>query len=142
MVQEPETLAVIAARAKELDLQARPRATKTYVISRDAAEVLDEIARSRAVVRDAIVEASVEHLMPLIQKEQIRHASRKDLAVKMERHLNEGRTLLEDMIKHLGEQDTMCDQMRSVMTSYERAFATLAAFIRKGENIEGFNPEG
>jgi len=142
MVQEPDTLQVIAARAQALDLEDKPRTAKTYVVSRDAAEVLDAVARSSNVARDAIVEASVEHLMPLIQKEQIRHTSRKDLAQKMAHHLDDGRQLLGEMVGDLGNHDPMCDQMRNVMAAYERAYATLTAFIHKGDNIEGFDTDG
>ncbi len=142
MVQEPETLQVIAARAQALDLEEKPRTAKTYVISRDAAEILDDVARSHSVARDALVEASVQHLVPLIQKEQVRHSSRKNLAARMAHHLDDGRQLLGEMVGDLGDHDPMCDQMRNVMAAYERAYATLTAFIHKGDNIEGFNTDG
>lgn len=142
MVQEPETLGAIAVKANRGDFEDHPRMAKTYVISRDAAEILDDVAGSRGVARDALVEAFVAHLMPLIQKEQVRHAARKDLVVRMEHHLSGGRKLLDDMIAKLGDNDPMCDQMRNAMGVYERAFATLTAFIDKGQNIEGFDTEG
>jgi hypothetical protein len=141
MVQKSETLDAIAVKAMEADTDHEPRLTKTYVISRDAAEVLDTVARSREVSRDALVEASVQHLMPLIQKERIRHVSRKALITKMERHLNNGRKLLDDMMDDLGDGDPMCDKMSAVMATYERAYSTLTAFILKGENIEQFEVE-
>jgi hypothetical protein len=139
MVQEPQTLEAIAARARSLNSENQPRMAKTYVISRDAAEMLDAAARAHKVSRDALVETSVEHLMPLIRKEQVRHTARKNLASGMERHLKDGRKLLDDMVGELGDADPMCDKMRSVMAVYERAFASLSVFIQKGEMIEGFN---
>jgi hypothetical protein len=138
MVQESQTLEAIAARAQGLSPDNQPRMAKTYVISRDAAEMLDDVARTRNVSRDALVETSVQHLVPLIQKEQVRHTARKNLASRMERHVQGGRELLDDMVAELGEGDPMCDKMRSVMAVYERAFESLSVFIQKGEIIEGF----
>ena len=141
MVQESETLDAIAIRAKRVNLDEQTRLAKTYVISRDAAELLDEAARSRKVSRDALVEASVQHLMPLIEKEQVRHTSRKSLVSRMERHLKSGRKLLDDMVADLGDNDPMSDKMKSVMAAYERAFSSISVFIQKGENIEDFKVE-
>lgn len=141
MVQEPETLKAIATRARERNDDDQPQMAKTYVISRDAAEMLDAVARAHKVSRDALVETSVQQLMPLIQKEQVRHTSRKNLVLRMERHLKNGRKLLDDMVSDLGDNDPMCDKMENVMAVYERAFSSLSVFIQKGENIEGFNAE-
>lgn len=138
MVQEPEILDAIANKAKGLNLDDQPRQAKTYVISRDAGELLDEVARSRQVSRDALVEASVQHLMPLIEKEQVRHTSRKSLVSRMERHLKSGRKLLDDMVAELGDNDPMSDKMKDVIAAYQRAFSSISAFIDKGENIEDF----
>jgi len=141
MVQEPETLKAIATRARGRNDDHQPQLAKTYVISRDAAEMLDAVASAYKVSRDALVETSVAHLMPLIQKEQVRHTSRKNLVLRMERHLKNGRKLLDDMLDDLGENDPMYDKMKNVMAVYERAFASLSVFIQKGENIEDFEVE-
>lgn len=138
MVQESQTLDAIATKANGLTLDDQPRLAKTYVISREAAELIDAVARSRKVSRDALVESSVQHLMPLIIREQIRHTSRKSLVSRMERHLKSGRKLLDDMVEDLGDNDPLSDKMKKVMAAYERAFSSISAFIHKGENIENF----
>ena len=142
MVQERKTLEAMATQADAAPLKEARRATKTYVISREAALILDEVARGRGLSRDRLVENSVQHLMPLIQKEQVRHGARKILLARMEGHLKEGRKLCADMEEELGASDPMCDRMQHVMGAYERAFAAMAAFIKKGENIEGFKTGG
>ena len=142
MVQERETLAAMAVQAGAAPANETRRTTKTYVISRDAALILDEVARDRGLSRDLLVERSVQHLMPLIQKEQVRHSARKILLARMERHLKEGRKVCADMERELGANDPMCDKMKHVMEAYERAFVAMAAFIKKGKNIEGFKTEG
>jgi hypothetical protein len=142
MVQEPDTLAAIATKTKATIPEDLPRLVKTYVISRDAAEVLDRVAQARKISRDTLVETSVQHLMPLIHKAQVRHSARKTMVSKMEHHLAGGKALLEDMIAELGENDPMCDKMKLVMATYDKAFANISAFIAKGANIEGFDARG
>ena len=141
MVQERRTLEAIAAKADLPAAGEDPPVAKTYVISRDAAEILDAVSNARQIPRDALVEASVQHLMPLIEKEQVRHGARKSLLAKMERHLKGGRRLLEAMTADLGPNDPMSDKMQHVMGVYERAYATMADYIRKGEKIEAFDTE-
>lgn len=142
MVQERQTLEAIAAQARETQTEEEKRVAKTYVISRDAVLVLDAVARALNIPRDILVETSVQHLMPLIQKEQTRHSARKNLLAKMERHLQIGRKLRDEMKQDLGRNDPMSEKMKQVMDTYERAFAGIAEFIKKGENIEGFDTEG
>lgn len=141
IVQKRETLEAVATSVKNANLKDVPRLVKAYVISRDAVFVLDDVAQASKMPRDALVEASVMQLMPLIQKEQTRHHARKALLLRMERHLKSGRKLFDDMKGDLGPNDPMCDQMQNVMGAYERAFAAMAAFVGKGKNIEGFDAD-
>jgi hypothetical protein len=141
MVQKREILEAVAAAIKNDSATDLPRQVKAYVISRDAVLVLDDVARENNVTRDALVEASVLHLMPLIQKEQTRHHARKALLLKMEHHLKSGRQLFDEMTGELGGNDPMCDQMKNVMGSYERAFTAMTTFVGKGKNIEDFDTD-
>jgi uncharacterized protein (UPF0297 family) len=141
MVQKRDVLEAVAATVKTDSAEDTPRQVKAYVISRDAVLVLDDVAQIRKVPRDALVEASVMRLMPLIQKEQTRHHARKALLLRMERHLKSGRKLFDEMRADLGPNDPMYDQMQNVMGAYERAFAAMAAFVGKGKNIEGFDAD-
>jgi len=141
MVQKRDVLKAVAATIQTDTTEDATRQVKAYVISRDAVLVLDEVAHIGNVPRDALVEASVMRLMPLIQKEQTRHHARKALLLRMERQLKSGRKLFDEMREDLGPNDPMCDQMKSVMGAYERAFAAMAAFVGKGKNIEGFDAD-
>ena len=141
MVQKREILEAVAATINNDNATDLPRPVKAYVISRDAVLVLDDVARENNVPRDALVEASVLHLMPLIQKEQARHHARKALLLKMERHLKSGRKMFAEMKSELGSNDPMCEQMKNVMGSYERTFAAMNDFVGKGKNIEDFDTD-
>jgi hypothetical protein len=138
MVQDPETLDALAANVKKTSSNADTRVAKTFVISRDAADLFAEVARRWNIARDDLVEASIEHLIPLIQKEQIRHDSRKRLFVRMEQHLKRARALFEDMKAELGDSDPMCIKMGNAIAAYERALGSVGKYIEKGKNIENF----
>ena len=61
--------------------------------------------------------------------------------IKMKGHLDKGGKLLDDMIAELGDSDPMCMGMKNVTANYEREFAAIAKFIKKGESIEHFETE-
>jgi hypothetical protein len=138
LVQENATLETIATEIKKLPADNAPKITKTYVISRDAAETLNTVAAKRKISRDDLVEISIGHLIPLIQKEQIRHDSRKMLLKKMQDGLHREKKLLQDMVSGLGESDPMCSRMQNAVSSYEKMVLEMAEFIEKGKNIEKF----
>jgi hypothetical protein len=141
MVQERSTLEAIAEKAKAADSDGSGRMVKTYVISKDAADVLNQVAGDRQIARDTLVEASVVHLMPLIEKELVRHNLRKKHILRIKRHLKSGLRLRDDIIADMGTNDPMSDSMANVMASYERAYTALERFIKKGEGIEDFDAE-
>jgi hypothetical protein len=141
MVQERKTLEAIALKAKERVYETNPGVAKTFVISRDAAEIFSDVANRWEIPRDALVEACIQQLMPLIKREQVRHDSRKVLYMKMEGHLEGAKKLFDDMRSDLGDGDPMCNKMANVIAAYERAFAAIGEFIRKGENIEDFESD-
>ena len=142
LVQERETLEAIATKTKASNPSDEPRTAKTFVISRDAGEVLGQIARRWKISRDLLVEASIRHLMPLIEREQVRHSLRKGLIKKMREHLDRGNVLFEEIKAALGDSDPMCGGMKNVLASYAREFSTISACIEKGEAIEHFEIEG
>jgi hypothetical protein len=139
LVQERDTLEAIAKETQASVTTDEPRTSKTYVISRDAGEILNRVSRKWKIARDALLETSIRHLMPLIEKEQVRHTCRKQLIFKMKAHLVKGRQLLDEMVADLGENDPMCSGMKNVVANYEKEFEAIAGFIKKGESIEGFD---
>ena len=138
LVQENTTLETIASEIINSPADNTSKIAKTYVISRDDAEILDTVAAKRKISRDDLVEISIGHLIPLIQKEQVRHESRKMLLKKMEDGLYREKRLLQEMISGLGESDPMCSRMQNAVSSYEKMVLEMAEFIKKGKSIEKF----
>ena len=141
LFQDMETLSAIGRRFRNARLEADNRIQKTYVMSRTALVSLEDIANHFNAPRDALIELSVQRLLPIIEKERRRHAQRKVVFAQVERHLQEGRKLLKNAYSELGEEDPLTDRLTAALSVYESAYKQMAAFMEKGRNIETFEPK-
>jgi hypothetical protein len=141
LFQDTETLSAIGRKFRNARLQAANRIQKTYVMSRTSLLCLEDIASHFNAPRDALIEISVQRLLPIIRKERRRHDQRKAVFTRIERHLDEGRKLLKAAYSELGEEDLLTDRLTAAMSMYESAYKQMAAFMEKGKNIETFRPE-
>ena len=123
--------------------QARPpsRVQKTYVISRRSLSSLDEISQTFNTPRDALIELSVKRLLPIIEREQIRHRQRKQMLKSIEAHFKEGQNVLREVRRALGPDDVVQFKLEGAMTAYANALNQIAAIVAKGEVIEDFDIE-
>jgi hypothetical protein len=103
---------------------------------------LEDIANHFNAPRDALIEISVQRLLPIIQKERRRHAKRKAAFSKIGTHLEQGRKLLKEAYSALGEEDPLTDRLAAAMGMYESAYKQMAGFMEKGKGIEAFEPDG
>lgn len=141
VVQEKAILEAAASKIEKSHPDEMSRTTKTYVISRDAADTLSDLAESRGIPRDDLVEVSIQHLMPLIHREQTRHRARISMLKRVRKRLESEKGLLKDMVTELGANDPMCNHMQNVVSSYEKMVSAMADFIEKGKSIENFDVE-
>lgn len=142
LFSDTQTLSSIARKFKNARLEASPnRIQKTYVLSRGALVSLEDIAKNFNAPRDALIELSVQRLLPIIDRERRRHATRKALFGKIQKHLAQGKQLLEEVYGELGEEDPMTDRMGAAMGVYESAFRHMKAFLEKSEGIESFETD-
>ena len=141
LLQDTDTLSAIASRFSNVRLQPTNRVQKTYVISRGALVSLEDIARNFNAPRDALIELSVQRLLPIIEKEREHHAQRKAVYARIQKHLETGRKLLANAETLLGDQDPLIHRMGSAMGAYENAFKHMTAFIEKNEGIEEFETD-
>ena len=141
LLQDTETLSSIADRFRNARLQTTNRVQKTYVISRGALLSLEDIAKSFNAPRDALIELSVQRLLPIIAREREHHARRKAVFERITKHLEAGRKLLEETETELGENDILTDRLAAVMAGFENAFKHMTAFITKNDGIEEFEPD-
>jgi hypothetical protein len=121
-----------------LPFEQSSRVQKTYVLSRKTLTCLDRAAKSHTASRDALVEYSIQRLMPVIEKEKRRHKNRKKLLKEINDYLIDGEKILNEAEGALGSEDP-------VMAEFERALARMvktrndiAEFIERGSLIENF----
>lgn len=141
LFSDTQTLSDIARRVSNARLDIANRVQKTFVISRGALVSLEDTARVFNAPRDALIEMAVQRLLPIIVDERKRHAKRKAVIARVQKHLEAGRQLLDEAVANLGEEDPLTDRLNAAMGVYESAFRHMSAFIEKSEGIEHFEPE-
>lgn len=141
LFSDTRTLSTIAQKVRNARLEAANRIQKTFVISRGALVSLEGIARSFNAPRDALIEISIQQLLPMIAEQRKRHAKRKAIFERVETHLATGRKLLAEAYAELGEEDLITDRLNAAMANYDSAFKHMSAFIEKSEGIETFEPD-
>lgn len=138
LIEDVQTLNVIAKEVEADGFKSLSRVQKTFVISRRTLASLDEISRQFRAPRDALVEYSIQRLLPVIQREREKHRRRKVLLVEIDRHFQQGVRLLERSVSELGEDDPVAARLAAAMESYTVARDQIASFVAKADVIEEF----
>jgi uncharacterized protein YycO len=141
LVEDARTLKSIAREFQNIKLTQQGRIQKTFVISRRSLLSLENVSKNFNAPRDALVELSVQRLLPIIAKEREKHGKRKKMLNEIAKHLKEGERLLSNAKEIFGVEDPISQKLKSVMTVYENAYHHIASFIEKGKIIEEFQPE-
>lgn len=141
LVEDINTLNSIAGELRNVSLRKFSRVQKTYVISRKSLCSLDEVSRAHNAPRDALVEYSVQRLLPVIINEQKKHAARKKIMADITRHFSDGRILLGKLEKVLGNEDPLFGRFETLMTHYRNTYGGMLDFMERGKPIEDFQPE-
>jgi hypothetical protein len=141
LVEDMNSLKAIARELKNTNMHAQNRVQKTFVISRKSLRSLESVSKSHNAPRDALVEFSVQRLLPIIINEQKKHQTRKKMRSAIVAHLRAGGALLDRVKDALGTEDPVSSRMAALMTNYENTFAAIDAFIERGKLIEEFDPE-
>lgn len=141
LVEDMNSLKAIARELKNAHVHAQNRIQKTFVISRKSLHSLETVSKSHNAPRDALVEFSVQRLLPIIVNEQKKHQTRKKMRSEIAAHFEAGKTLLTRINIALGTEDPVFGRMAALMTNYNNTFAAIEAFIERGKLIEDFDPE-
>lgn len=141
LVEDINALKAIAREVKNTHVYVQNRIQKTFVISRKSLRSLETVSKSHNAPRDALVEFSVQRLLPIIVNEQKRHQTRKKMRNEIETHLQTGKALLNKIKGALGTEDPVFSRMAALMANYGNTFAAVDAFIERGKLIEDFDPE-
>lgn len=141
LVEDTRALNLIARemRSFSYDEYDEPdRIQKTYVLSRKTLSSLDSTSKNFDAPRDALVEYSIQRLLPVIIKEKEKHKKRKELSSEIMRFFRSGENLLVKARNDLGEDDPVYIHLEDAMSGLYHAHKNIESFIEKGKIIEEF----
>lgn len=138
LIEDVQSLKLIARDLESERFSALSRIQKTFVISRKTLSCLDETSKRFNAPRDALVEYSIQRLIPVINRERERHRTRKEILGDMTELLENGLELLQKSRSLLGEEDPVSVKFESAMRSLVNTQSHVKDFVEKGEIIEEF----
>jgi hypothetical protein len=136
LVDDIKALEVIAREVQTTKFDEPSRVQKTFVLSRRTLNSLELASVNFQTPRDALVEYSIQRLMPVITKEKEKHQKRKSLLSRINGFLESGEQIMREAREWLGEEDPVFDELARAMTVLLNARDDIAAFIDKGKIIE------
>ncbi len=139
LIEDTQSLRRIAREIDPEAFNALERVQKTFVISRKALISLEETAEQFNTSRDALVELSIQRLLPIISRERAKHEKRKNILNEIEYFLSRGLMLLEEIKADLGEEDPATAKFKGSIETLIGARTHIEAFVVKGQMIERFN---
>jgi hypothetical protein len=138
LIDDITALQAIANEVNTLQFSKLDRIQKTFVLSKRTLSCLDHVSQNLNAPRDALVEYSIQRLMPVIEKERKRHRKRKAFLEQMQAYLLHGEQLLRRARSDLGSDDPVTNRLEAVVSSCRSAVDTVSAFVDKGNVIEDF----
>jgi hypothetical protein len=138
LVEDIQSLTSVAKEAGKLKKSRGHRVQKTFVISRRSLCSLDQVSKSFNTPRDALVEISVQRLLPLIANERGQQEKRRKMLVEVQKHFQKDVLLLEKWRKALGDEDPLVDRLAAVVHDRENALRQMNDIIEQGRVIEMF----
>ena len=138
LIEDTEILNLIARDIRTDSLSELNRTQKTYVLSRKTLTCLDEASKTFGTPRDALVEFSIQRLLPVIKMERLKHEKRKNFLKQLKDYLNLGNRLLKSSKDLLEEDDPVYVQFRSAILSLENTCSNIDTFVDKGSIIEDY----
>lgn len=138
LMEDGDALAAIAHNIEDREFNRREGVQKTYVLSRRTLSSLERASKHYNAPRDALVEYSIQRLLPVIAKEKQRHEKRKQILSDLREYLNQGLRLLEESTDLLGESDPVYDQVTAAVKGVAAACENIDHFVERGKIIEDF----
>jgi len=137
LIEDRRSLGLIASGVQPDRFSRLKRIQKTYVISRKTLCCLDDASKDLDASRDALVEYSIQRLLPLIEEERERHGKRKEILDEMTEFLKQGERILGKSRKLLGGDDPVHEKLEAAMRACRKAHNVVVSFMKKGKIIVG-----
>jgi hypothetical protein len=140
LMEDGQSLTIIAQEVDPKQVNALERIQKTFVISRKTMLALEAAAEQFNTSRNVLVELSIQRLLPIIYREQEKHAKRKNILNEINCFLDQGATLLEEFETDLGKDDPVSAEFKRAIEVLTDARTQIGTFVVKGQMIERFDP--
>ena len=138
LIEDVQSLNVIANEIEDDVFDALERVQKTFVVSRRTLSCLEQTSQQFNAPRDALVEYSIQRLLPVIAKERERHSKRKAILNDINAHLTQGLKTLQKAQSLLGEEDPVYVRFETAMQSLANAQGHIENYVKRGSAIEEF----
>ena len=138
LIEDARSLNLIASKLQTETFVKRTRIQKTYVLSRKTMTSLGEASKKFNTPRDALVECSIQRLLPIIVEEREKHKKRKAVLDEITEYLGLGEKILKKSKVLLDEDDPVYDKFETAMAACRNAHRDIRAFVEKGSIIEEF----
>lgn len=109
---------------------------KTYVISRRSLDYIDRTSKDFHTSRDALVEISLQKLLPIIEAERQQHEKRKGVLVELKNQTEAARELLRKTYLMLGCDDPISMKIAIAISGMETTLEQVEDFVERGRIIE------
>ncbi len=138
LINDPRSLDLIARDIRPNRFSRLKRTQKTYVLSRRTLYCLEEASRDFGAPRDALVEYSIQRLLPVIDEEREKHKKRKEILGDISDYLKLGEKILRKSKRLLDEDEPVTVEFERAMRVCKNALANIEDFVEKGNLIEDF----
>lgn len=138
LIEDTQSLKAIAREMHFDNFKKLHRIQKTYVLSRKTLNSLEQTSKFFNAPRDALVEYSIQRLLPIIAKEREQHRKRKEILKEIRTYLQQGERILRMSVGLLGDDDPVCGSFRHAMRAGVKAYRDIESFVERGEIIENY----
>jgi hypothetical protein len=138
LIDDAKSLKLISQDIRSDRFKSLKRTQKTYVLSRRTLCCLEEASRDFGAPRDALVEYSIQRLLPVIDEEREKHQKRKEILSDIGQYLKLGEKILEKSKELLGEDEPVTVEFEKAERASKNAFRNIKDFVEKGKIIEDF----
>lgn len=138
LIEDARSLDLIASKVQTETFVQLNRIQKTYVLSRKTMTCLGEASRKFNAPRDALVEYSIQRLLPIIIEEREKHKKRKEVLDEITEYLRLGEKIFKKSNVLLDEEDPVLDKFETAIAACRNAHRDIRAFVEKGKIIEDF----
>jgi hypothetical protein len=135
LMEDTRSLDLIAAGIESAKFRGLRRIQKTFVVSRKTVSCLDETSKKFDAPRDALVEYSIQRLLPVMEEERERHRKRIQMMDEIAEYVKQGEGILGKSRELLGKDDPVCEKIKVALRAWSKAHRGIASLLKKGKQL-------